>query len=373
MKESASMTSSSPSKTWSETRSGRIVILVGLLGLFVLVFWMAMKSWRMLATPAALVVDEQHLAFGEVWEDPAFIWTLPIHNTSNQDIMIGGFATTCSCAKIEPSSLTIRAQGTAEVRLTLNLLSAHSEPDLTAKDFEVAVQPWINKGVGTQAGWVVQGKVKKPFAIDPPVVDFEESLVRGQPFAPRSAVITCGQDVAELTAHCNSPFVTAKVTRDAKNPRRFRLAIQAREKIPGGPFNLLVRLAAVIPNKKEVPGMVPVVGRVLEDVSLQPELLAFGEETVGSRLQETVTLQSRSGKDFAIQEIDKGGASDITANLGLKRKDGSESFVVAFPVKRLGHQEYTIHVKVKTLQGLLELPLRMNCYGIPAQPAPMTK
>jgi len=373
MMERESMTSNSPSKTWSETRRGRIVIFAGMMGLFALVFWMSMKSRRMLAAPTALVVDEEYLSFGEVWEEPAFVWKLPIRNTTNQDVVIAGFDTSCSCGKIEPSSLTIAPQGTSEVRLSLNLLSAHSEPDLAAKDFEVAVQPRINKGAGTQAGWVVHGKVLQPFAIDPPVVDFEESLVRGEPFAPRSTVITCGLDVAKLMARCDLSSLTTQVMRDTKNPRRFRLEIQPRKDMPGGPFNHLVRLAALTPSKKEVSGAVSVVGRVVEEVSLQPEVLAFGAEAIGTKLQETVTLQSRSGKDFTIQEINKGGASGITANMGRKRKDGSQSYIVSFPVTRLGHQEYTIHVKVNTPQGLLDLPLRMNCYGILAHAADARK
>jgi hypothetical protein len=220
----------------------------------------------------------------------------------------------------------------------------------------------------------VHGKVKQPFAIDPPVVDFEESLVRGQPFAPRMATITCGLEVAELTAHCDSPSLIAKVTRDENNSRRFRLEIQPQKDIPGGPFNHLLRLAALTPSKQEMSGTVTVMGRVLEDVSPQPELLAFGAEPIGARLQETVTLQSRSGQDFAIQEIGKSGANSMTVDLDHKRANGCQTLVVSFPVERLGHQEHTIHIKVKTPQeGLLDLPLRMNCYGIPAQRAAVTK
>ena len=72
MKESESMASSSPSKPWSETRKGRIVVLTGVAALFVVVFSVAMRSRRMLSEPVPLVVDERYLSFGEVWEDPGF-------------------------------------------------------------------------------------------------------------------------------------------------------------------------------------------------------------------------------------------------------------------------------------------------------------
>jgi hypothetical protein len=195
MAESGNMTISSSSKPWSETRNGRIAIAAGMVGLFVLVFWQAMKSRQILSEPTALVVDDQYISFGGVWEDPVFIWTLPIRNTTNEEIEIAGFAASCSCVKIQPSSITLPAYGTAQVRLTLNLQSAHNEPDLYGKDFQVAIQPRISKGAGSQVGWVVKGKIKQPFAFDPPVIDFKESLVRGLRLTPGSAIITCGLDI----------------------------------------------------------------------------------------------------------------------------------------------------------------------------------
>jgi hypothetical protein len=332
-----------------------------------------MKSRRLLAGTPALVVDEQYLSFGEVWEDPAFVRILPIHNTTDENIEIDGFATSCSCGKVEPSSITVPAHGTVEAHLILDLRSPHREPDLKAKDFAVHIQPQISKGSGRQPRWVVQGKVMQPFAIEPPVVDFEESLVRGQPFASCSVLIACGLDVAELTAHCDSSFLTVKVARGAKDRRQFHLEVQPLPNMPGGRFDFLVRITALTPSKQEVSGAVPVIGGVLEDVVLQPEFVTGGAEPIGAKIQETITLQSRSGKEFAIQEIDKGENDGITVDVDHKRKDVSQSLIVSFPVKRLGHQEYTIHIKVKTPEGLMDLPLRMSCYGIPAQAAAAAK
>lgn len=373
MKDSENVANSSPSKAWWETRKGRIVVLAGVAGLFVLVFWLATKSRRMLVEQAALVVDERYLSFGEVWEDPAFSWMMPIRNTTNQAIEITGFSTSCLCSKIEPASLNIPAHGTMEVCLTLNLLDTRRGFNLAGREFKIAVQPRIALGAATQAGWIVQGRVKQPFSVQPPVVDFDDSLVRGESFAPRTATITCGLDVAELTARCDSPSFKFKVSRDEKNPRCFRLEIQPREDIPSGSFNRFVKLTASTPSQKEASGTVPVVGRVIEEISLQPDRIVFGAEVVGAELRETVILQSRKGKEFTIQEIEKGKDAGIAVDLGLKKKDGVQNLVVSFPVKRLGHQEYTIHVKVKTPDGSLDLPLRMSCYGIPGKIAGVAK
>jgi hypothetical protein len=372
MKESGSMTSSSPSKPWSDTRNGRIVIIAGVVGLFVLVFWLATKSRRMLSEPAALVVDEQHLWFGEVWEESAFAWALPIHNTTNEDIEIASFAADCACGKVKPPSLTIPAQGTEEVHLTLDLRSRPTgKPDFTGKDFNIRIQPLLRKRVSALSGWIVHGRAVRPFVIEPPVVDFGESLIREQPFMPRSAIITCGLDVAELTAYCDSPFLTAKVA--CVNPRRYRLEIQAQKKIPSGPFKHPVKLTALTPSKKTVTGTVYVVGRVLEDVILHPDVLVFGAMPLGTTVQETIVLHSRTGQDFAIQEVDRKGAERIVVDVDRKEKDGEQRFHLSLTVKELGPYGHTINVKVKTTKALLEIPLPIICHGIPAKAALVTQ
>src|SRR5579871_3793323 len=174
------MATRSPSKAWSETRKGRIAVLAALIGLFVLVFWLAMKSRQLLASePPSLVVDDGYLWFGEVWEDPEFVWKLPIRNTTDREIHIPGFDASCSCLKIEPSSVLIPAGATEEVRLILNLVKAQRQGNPDGRDFTVAIHPKISRRAASQRAWVVHGIVKTPFSIHPPVVDFEESLTRG--------------------------------------------------------------------------------------------------------------------------------------------------------------------------------------------------
>lgn len=351
MMDGESVTSSSPSKPWSETRRGRFVIIVGVIGLFVLVFWMAMRSRRMLAPKSALVVDEQYLNFGEVWEDPAFVWGLPIRNTSNHDVEIAGFETSCTCGKIEPSSLTVPAQETAEVRLTLNLLSRYDEPDLTGRDFKVAIQPRIAKRSGAQVGWVVQGKVKQPFAVAPTMVDFEESLIRGQSFAPRSVFVTCALDVVEMTTHCDSPFFTAKVLHDEKNPRGRCLEIQPGKDLPGGRFKQVVRIGAILPSKKVVSRMIAVKGCVLEEVQAVPTTVVFGGCVLGRVVEETVILQSRAKESFEIQAIEIPPKRGIT----VAQLVGDTTYMKRFQIKQQilsrENQFHTVRFLIGTKKG----------------------
>jgi hypothetical protein len=310
----------------------------------------------------ALVVDGPCLWLGEVWEDPALVWTLPIRNTTNEDVVISGFATSCSCGRVEPSSLTVSAHGVAEVRLTLNLVTrAESEPP--ARDFTVTISPQVVKGPGPQPAWVLRGKVRRAFTIDPPLVDFGDTLVRDQPFAARAVSVICGLDVTELTASCDSPFIVSKVTRNGSAPHRFTVHVQAGSDIPEGVFNHPVRLKGVTANKETVTGLVSVVGCVVEDVNLLPDVVAFGAAPSGSRLTETVALRSRSGQPIAIQGIDTGSVPGISVGVN-QEKDGSASLAVSVVINWLGFRQYIVRAKVETRQGLRDLSLPVSCYGI---------
>jgi hypothetical protein len=351
----------------------RMVLVVGLLGLFGLVFWLTTKSREMLNAKPILAVDENDLGFGEMWEDPAFAKVLPIKNTTNESIEIAGFVASCSCTKIEPSSVVIPARGSADLRLTLDLRKPQSDPDGKATDFNVTIVPRIVNPTGPQSTWLVHGTVKHPCVIEPQSLDFEESLLRGKPFTPRKTTITYRFDVTELTASCDASFLDFHVTRSESNPRQFTLEVVPRSDAPSGPFKSAIALVARTPDKQGIRGAVSVDGQIRDDIGIQPECVAFGAEPLGAKLHKTITLQSRGRKSFAIQEIDKGQFKGISVDPGLKRMDGSQVLLVSLSAEGLGHREQTIHIRVTTPDGVVNIPLRIIYYGVPAQTISETK
>jgi hypothetical protein len=340
-------------------------LLLAFLALFVMVFWLTIKSQRLLEAPATLVVDEESLVFGEVWADPAFVWQLPIRNTTSSEVEIIGFDTSCTCSKIDPQCLIIPALGIVNVQLTINLSNRDSKPSDVATDFKLAIRPRI-KDIGRQPGWIIRGQVKQPFAIDPPIIDFGESLGRGRPSALRSVAITSALDIADMRAYSDSGFFTTTVNRDATNPRRFRLDVQPSTDVPVGNFKHTVRLQAVTHGDMKFPCALTIVGRAMDAVGLVPESITFGAEKLGSKFHETVLVRSQIGENFAIEAIDTSGTAGIEFEIGRKRADGTQALRICFEVKQLGRQEHTIHVKGKWQQGSLDLPLLVRYQGIPA-------
>src|SRR5262249_13860680 len=49
-------------------------------------YWIGSAPRRNAARHAALTVPDTSLDFGEVWEDPAFVWKLPIENNTDEPI-----------------------------------------------------------------------------------------------------------------------------------------------------------------------------------------------------------------------------------------------------------------------------------------------
>jgi hypothetical protein len=367
MTESESVASSIPGKAWSETRRGRIAILAGMLGLFVLVFWTAMKSRGMLVATPTLVVEEQYLSFGEVWEDPAFVWSLPIRNTTNQDITIGGFATSCSCAKIEPESLMIPGGQTKKVRLTLDLTPKKPENlESTMREFAVHIIPYHS--VQTRIdGWTVRGRVRAALRISPRAIDFGRELVRGKPFPPKTVKIECCVPLKKISTEGSSPYMMAKLSFVADDKMSYKLEIKIRDSIVAGPFEYetKLRVDGSMMNMNIPAIKIPIRGIVEEDIHSTPVSVMFGIVPIGERIEETILLQSHSGDDFNVEAI-KADSEDIIVSPVKTYEIGIKTFRVSQRAVAEGHHASKLMFVIRSERGArqLKITVPVSYHGI---------
>jgi hypothetical protein len=247
--------------------------------------------------------------------------------------------------------------------------------DAPSRDFEVEVVPVI-KGFTQQPPWTIRGHVKRAFTFSPPWLDFEERLLRGKPFKSQATVVTCDTDVEDLTATSNVSFLKLHVTRVGRKPDLFRLEISPQPDIPGGPFDAEVKLSGRSSAEELIPGSLQVWGRVLEEFYTLPESLALGTRTLGERVNETVVLQSRTGKHFKVTGI-KPPSQDITVRAEQGNTRG-QPLTINVNVSRLGAQKSDLSVFVVNEETLepLEIRLPISYHGIPGgkenhrEPAP---
>lgn len=356
MQESESLASSSPSKTWPETRRGRIIILAGMIGLFVLVFWMAMKSRQMIAVPVGLVVSANDLDVGEVWEQGEFQRNLTIRNTTEKEVTIDGFSSSCGCLSIEPSSLTIPSGKEAEVRATLNLTLGDSRDNM---NFEVKITPVLRDLYGQHPPvWIIRGQARRLMKLRPRTISFyANQLVRGQAFPSHTAIATPNIELGSLKAKYPAELATVEVARCTEDNNSFQVNITPRKSLPVGPFRFDVLLEPVRKDKLLPIVKLPIEGRVMGDVQAIPDSVILGARRVGETATETLTLRSEGGvplvvrrfcadsTDTQIEPFTVKGVSDHVFRINQHiTKLGKQVFSIRFSVTKNGESS-TLKVK----------------------------
>ena len=81
---------------------------------------------------------------GEVWEEEAYEYTLPIRNDNPHPVEVRQFVTSCRCAAAEPQAASLTPGETIDVHLKLDL-ARRSLNDLgqASRPFAVSVAPWL--------------------------------------------------------------------------------------------------------------------------------------------------------------------------------------------------------------------------------------
>jgi hypothetical protein len=370
MMEGESLANSSPGKTWSQTRRGRLVIMVGLLGLFALVFGLAMKSRRMVAEPAALVVDEQHLWFGEVWEDLAFVWTLPITNIRGQDVEIKQFHTTCTCVDIEPKRLVIPAKQKREVRLTLNLTTAPlKEAGSPVRDLEVGVSPEMSvegRGVARTTMWTIRGRIRSAIQCESSLIDFGSQSELGQPIPSQHTRITTFATLRSLKASCTSSQFDVKVQRGSPNASdSFDLVIAPNGKFPRGEFRCSIALVPELPDGQRLPPkQAEVRGRIIRDIEVSPANILFGACPIGASPAETVAFRSLTGRSFTVTGVRCEG-DGLSAERVRTAASFGPTFEVKLRVSTSGDQGGKVFFRISCADGKEdEIAVPVSYYGL---------
>ncbi len=271
----------------------------------------ALRSLRMFwDNPVdALVVNPEHLDFGEVWVQRDFRWTLPIRNTTSTDLGIRSFATSCGCTSVEPDSIIVPAGGEANVELLLDLRpSASAPPGRSRREFAVNVIAVPIEPVRAQLQWRVTGWVRTPIAFRPADLDFEQSLVKGMSLTARTVRVACNEPVERLVVDCDPALAAVSVTEltsSESEAEPFVIRVLPNDELPVGEYQFDVAVRAVLTDGTQTPVIeLPVRARMLRDIRILPEVSHMGMVAVGTEVEETLRLESRRGAPFAVELAD---------------------------------------------------------------------
>jgi hypothetical protein len=345
-------------------------------------FWLGASSSRSKDVTESLVVGQQYLDFGEVWEDPAFAWVIPIENRSAETIRIVEFVPTCSCTAVKPSQLELTPGTKSEVRLTLDLRdrrvnsgttsAARSQPasiDASIREFSVEVASRAQDIHGhslPSMAWTIRGKVRKGLSLNPSVLNFGESLFRGSTFAPRSVIVEAHTPLRSLEAKCDPAKASVEVRRPAHGDNRYELTILPRETLPSGDLEFAIPLSAVTEDGSRLPPVeLRVQGRIQDDIQSTPSTVVLGACSQGHVVSDTVVLWSHSGKPFEVDRVEC-DAQGLTVERGKTLADGKE-FRITQKIVNKGEHSTSIRFVLRPggTKSNVVLPLNVSYLGAP--------
>ncbi len=140
-----------------------------------------------------LVVEEEALDFGVVWEQEQFQWRLPIRNPTDAPIKIKKFIASCNCVGIAPKSMLIPTGETGviqlEMDLTIKSVTYASRIDRRHEFGQMAV---LEREPDGYLKWQLRGRVRTcPIILPFPSIEFGESLIQGFSFPSTVMRVVC--------------------------------------------------------------------------------------------------------------------------------------------------------------------------------------
>jgi hypothetical protein len=257
-----------------------------------------------------LAVQTSKLDLGQVWEQKDFAYELPIENHTSRDLEIVDFALSCGCLGIEPRHLSVPANGTATVRLKVDL-TQRSLRDLgrASRPVDLEITPLQKNGWPRGSGWNLHGVVNSRVVLDTFAVDFGELPVHNQPCAPTKVLATVHVPMQKLVASVDPKVAMVQIHPRPEGPDRFDLLITPRETLPPGSFECKSKLDLVAPDGQHLPGVtLPISGRMQPEIRVLPARLLLGSRPIGELAVAEVVLQAPPQREVLVDliEIDSG-------------------------------------------------------------------
>lgn len=316
-----------------------------------------------MAAPAELVISASDIDVGEVWEQEAFRCKLTMQNTTENNVAIDGFRSSCGCVSIEPSALTIPSKQKAEVLVTLNLKLRTGQENM---DFGVQIAPFLPAGNGQQPPvWTIRGHARRLMKLNPQTITYyEKQLVRGQDYCSQSVLVSPSIELDSLLAKCPAELATVEVARRKENNNSFQINITPRKSLPVGPFRFDVLLEPVREGKVLPIMKLPVEGKVLGDIQAFPDSLILGARNVGEIVTETLTLRSVDDIPFDVTRawVD---STDTTVESTTVAGVSEKVFRIRQHVTKPGKQEFSIRFSVTKNGKCSTVPVNGSYHGTP--------
>jgi hypothetical protein len=323
-----------------------------------------------------LFVAPSQLDFGEAYQDQRLQRRIVIENHGEHDIDIHRFVTACSCAAVMPTSLSIPAGEKRTVVLTLDLTSpSPAKGNSATRDFRTFFQPVIRQASGQEIlldGWELTGKIRRVVDLSRWVVDLGNHSELRQPIPSQHIDVTCLVPLRALTAKCVCNDFQVEVAEDQARPSTRKIRITPTGDLSPRIYRFEIQLEVELNTGAVLhPRPILVNGQIVADIQASPPTVSFGVRSLGTTMEDTVTLSSLSSAAFKVVE-----ARSLTPGLSFvcEGQDGKSAYRRFRVIQRCelpGPQtgSGTIVVEKKS-GGTSEVPIRIEYYGIALKTRP---
>lgn len=265
--------------------------------------------WRVAPTnEGELSVSIGNLDLGEIWAQEDFQWPVVFTNHTAREVEVLEVSTSCGCSSAEPSSFRIRANGTAKVKLTLDL-RPKTRTQSVRETVPLSIVIWATlKGENATSGrFELRGRVRNPLMFSEPEVFFggdeDLALLEEQGSRTRFVDFESAVDLVSVATSVEPAYVEAVAVLETE--RRGVLEVVPKADLAYGPFQCRIEVAARPADGESLPSAsLPVRGVVVHDIQAIPPLIAFRPAVVEEYVEATLRLKSRTGEPFSIEGVE---------------------------------------------------------------------
>lgn len=317
--------------------------------------------------PAGLFIDPRELNLGEVWESPDFTATVRLQNTSDQDIAVSKFSTSCNCSGVEPPSPVVPANGSVLLRVNINL--TYPLPyawGVEKRPFSLAIAPILAGGKATR-GWETTATIKSRVSLSALRLEFADKCTHGGLVVRRKVEATAYVPLAGLEATAHPNLASVQVKPLPGSPGKYEITIGPDPKLPLGPFEFDVPIIAVTPDGVRYRcATIRVRGDMQPATRIVPGIVFLGEQLIGSEATAEVSVRLPKGSGWAVDRI-------VTESRPLKLTpngsfaDGTLRYRLSQKIAERGDRESKATFIIrKGDDGWETVDLQVRYHGLPA-------
>jgi hypothetical protein len=314
--------------------------------------------------PPTLIIPDQELDLGRVYETDSFEHVFHITNRGDQPITITGFEKDCDCVQITPwSDVVLEPSATHSFAMKLSLRERFKNPwSPQVSAFSIAFGAiYALEGRRQKAEWNVRGLRVPTIQLNPTALHFGVWSNREPPF---EAVIdiAAAEEIAEVD--CTAPpqwSVRATRPDNPSSPNGFQVVARYCERPAPRKVTDTIRLTPVTMTGDRLPAKeFRIEGEISRDVVAHPLEIQIGRRPVGATVEEAAALRSLTNRRFHVKRV-SGGCKDLDI-VPTGGEDGHE-YMFRLRVAKPGDQELSAEFAIQDDEGpefVVVVPIRYH-------------